>query len=145
MILKVKSESCSIMSNSLWPHGLYDPWNSPGQNTGVGRFSLLQGVFPTQGSNPGLSNCRRILYQLSHKGSPRILEWVAYPRGSSQSRNQTGVSDIAGRFFTNWEMPKVPWKARQRWPRTTRCMGEMDIDSSLDWHMGLTLWDALEA
>ena len=55
------------------------PWNSPGQNTGVGSLSLLQGIFPTQGSNPGLPHCRRILYQLSHQGSPRILAWVAYP------------------------------------------------------------------
>ena len=46
------------------------PWNSPGQNTGVGSLSLLQGIFPTQASNPGLPYCRRILYQLSHKGSP---------------------------------------------------------------------------
>ena len=52
---------------------------------------------------PDLPHCRQILYQLSHKGSPRILEWVAYPfsRGSSQPRNQTGVSCIAGGFFTN--------------------------------------------
>ena len=66
-------------------------------------LSLLQGIFPTQGSNPGLLHCRWVLYQLSHKGTPRILEWVAYPfsRGSSQPRNQTGVSCIAGRFFTN--------------------------------------------
>ena len=67
-------------------HGLYSSWNSPGQNTGVGSLSFLQGIFPTQGLNPGLTHCRQILYQLSHKGSPRILEWVAYPfsRGSSQ-------------------------------------------------------------
>ena len=45
----------------------------------VGSLSLLQGIFPTQGSNPGLLHCRWILYQLSHKGSPRILEWVAHP------------------------------------------------------------------
>ena len=43
------------------------PWNSPGQNTGVGSHSLLQGIFPTQGSNPGLLHCRWILYQLSHR------------------------------------------------------------------------------
>ena len=49
-----KSESCSVVSNSLQPHGLYSPWNSPGQNTGVGSYFLLQGIFPTQGSNPGL-------------------------------------------------------------------------------------------
>ena len=51
------------------------PWNSPGQDAGVGSLSLLQGIFPTQGSNPGLPHCRRIIYQLSYKGRPRILEW----------------------------------------------------------------------
>ena len=98
------SESCSVVSDSLRPHGLHSPWNSPGQNTGMGSLSLLQGIFPTQGSNPGLSHCRRILYQLSHKGSPRILEWVAYPfsSGSSWPRNWTGISCIAGWFFNNW-------------------------------------------
>ena len=67
--VKSESESRSVMSDSLQPHGLYSPWNSPGQNTGVGNLSLVQGIFPTQGSNPGLAHCRRILYQLSHKGS----------------------------------------------------------------------------
>ena len=66
---KSESESHSVVSDSLWPHGLYSPWNSLGQNTGVGSLSLLQGIFPTQGSNPGLPHCRWILYQLSHKGS----------------------------------------------------------------------------
>ena len=91
-----ESASHSVMSDSLRPHGLYSCWNSPGQNTGVGSFSLLQGIFPTQGSNPGLLYCRNILYQLSHKGNPRILEWVAYPfsSGSSQPRNWTEVSCI---------------------------------------------------
>ena len=80
------------------------PWNSPGQNTGVGSYSLLQEIFPTQGSNPGLPHCRWILYQLSHKENPAILEWVAYPfsSGSFQPRNQTGIPCIAGGFFTNW-------------------------------------------
>ena len=73
--MKVKwSESRSVVSDSLWPHGLCSPWNSPGQNTEVGSLSLLQGIFPSQGLNPGLPHCRWILYQLSHKGSPRILE-----------------------------------------------------------------------
>ena len=63
------SESCPVMSNCLSSHVLYSPWNSPGQNTGVGSLCLLQGIFPTQGSNSGLPHCRRILYQLSHKGS----------------------------------------------------------------------------
>ena len=117
-IWKCESESRSVMSDSLQPHGLYDPWNSPGQNTGVGSLSLLQGIFPTQGSNPGLPHCRQILYQLSHKGSPRILEWVAYPfcRGSSWPSNRTGVSCTAGRFFTNWAMREAPhiWSSCER-------------------------------
>ena len=59
------------MSDFLRPHGLHSPWNSPGHNTGVGNLSLLQGIFPNHGSNPGFPHCRRILYQLSHQGSPR--------------------------------------------------------------------------
>ena len=80
-----ESESRSVVSHSLRPHGLHSPCNSPGQNTGVGSCSVLQGTFPTQGSNPGLPHCRRIIYQLSHEESPRILEWAAYPlsRGPS--------------------------------------------------------------
>ena len=98
------SESRSVVSNSLQPHGLYSLWNSPDHNTGVGSLSLLQRIFPTQGSNPDLPLCRQILYQLSHKGGLRILEWVAYPffSGSFQPRNRIGVSCIAGGFFTSW-------------------------------------------
>ena len=98
------SESHSVVSDSLWTHGLYRPWNSPGQNTEVGSCSLLQGILPTQGSSPGLPHCRQILYQLSHKASPRILQWVAYPFTSKSfpPRIQTWVSCIVGGFFTNW-------------------------------------------
>ena len=67
------------MSDSLQPRGLYSPWNSPGQNTGVGRLSLLPGIFPTQGSNPGLPHCRQILYQLSHKGTQEYWSWQPIP------------------------------------------------------------------
>ena len=72
--MKSESESHSVVYNSLGPHGLYSPWNSPGYNTGVSSLSLLQGIFPTQGSNPSLPHYRWILYQLSHKVSSRILE-----------------------------------------------------------------------
>ena len=75
-------ESRSVVSNSLWP------WNFPDQNTGVGSLSLLQRISPTQGSNPGLPHCSQILYQLSHKGTQRILEWVAYPSSSRSSPSQ---------------------------------------------------------
>jgi len=91
-------ESCSVMSDSLWQHGLYGPCNFPG-------------IFPSQGLNPGLPHCRWILYQQNHKGSPRILKWVAYPFSSrsSRPRNQTSVSCIAGRFFTNWAIREAPY------------------------------------
>ena len=128
----MKSESCSIVSNSLLLHGLHSPRNSPGQNTGVGSLSVLQGIFPTQGSNLGLPHCRQMLYCLSHQRSPqiernescsvmldslrphvlyspgilqaRILEWVASPfsRGSSQPRDWTHISYNEGRFFSSW-------------------------------------------
>ena len=103
MMMKGESESRSVVSDSLRFYGLYSPWNSPGQNTGMGSLSLLQGIFPIQGSNPGLPHCRWILYQLGHKGSPRMLEWVAYPfsSGSSPPRNWTRVSHFARGFFTN--------------------------------------------
>ena len=79
--------------------------------TGVGSRSFLQRIFPTQGSNPGLLHCRWILYQLSHRRHPRILEWVAYPfsSGSSRPRNWTRIFCVAGRFFTNWAIREA-WK-----------------------------------
>ena len=98
-----------VMPDSLRPHELSPPGSfvhgdSPGKNTGVGCHGLLQGIFPTEGSNPGLLHCGQILYCLSHQGNPRILEWVAYPfsRGSSWPRNRTNVSCIAGGFLTSW-------------------------------------------
>ena len=68
----------SVVSISLWPHGLQPtrllcPWDSPGKNTGVGSHSLLQGIFQTQGSNPGLLHCRHILHRRSHQGSLRCV------------------------------------------------------------------------
>ena len=86
-----ENESCSVVSDSLQPHELYSPWNSPGQNTSVDSLSLLHGIFPTQELNWSLLHCRRILYQQSHQGIPRILEWAAYPfcSGSSRPRNRT--------------------------------------------------------
>ena len=100
---EAQNENRSVMSNSLRPDGLSSPWNFPGQNTGVGSHSLLQGIFPTHGSNSGLPHCRQILYQLS-QGSPRTLKWIAYPFSSRspKPRNWTGVSCIAGGFFSNW-------------------------------------------
>ena len=94
-----ESCSCSVASDSVTPWN--SPWNSPGPNTGVGSRFLFQEIFPSQVLSPGLPDCRQILYQLSHQGSPRILEWVAYPFSSKSSwpRNWTGVSCLAGGFF----------------------------------------------
>ena len=80
------------------PWTLYSPWNSPGQNTGVGSLSLLQGTFPTQGSNPGLLYCRWILYQLSHKGRPYQIKYLfktyaTVKSGESESVSRSVVSD----------------------------------------------------
>ena len=78
--------------------------DSPGKNTGVGCHALLQGIFPIQGSNPGLPHCRWILYHLSHQRSPRIVEWGVCPfsRRSSWPGYWTRDSCIAGRYFTSW-------------------------------------------
>ena len=77
LIAKKESESHSVVSNSFWPYGplqarLLCPWNSPGKINGVGCHSLLQGIFPTQESNPGLLPCRQILYHLSHQEALRV-------------------------------------------------------------------------
>ena len=95
---------CSPPSSSV--HG-----DSPGKNTGVGCHALLQGIFPSQGSNPGLPHCRQILYRLSYLGSLRILEWVAYPfiRGPSWPRDRMGLSSIARGFFARW----ATWEAHE--------------------------------
>ena len=105
VILKWSEVKVAQSCLTLCAYGLCRPLNFPGQNTGVGSCSLLQGIFPNQESNPGLPDWRRILYQLSHKGSLRVLEWVAacpFSSGSSWLRNWTRVSCIADRFFTSW-------------------------------------------
>ena len=71
--VKWKSLSCVQLIVSLWPHGLYSWWNSPGQNTGVGSCSLLQGIFPTLGSNLGLPHCRWNSLAAEPQGKPKSL------------------------------------------------------------------------
>ena len=82
----------SLLSYQGSPKCRLHPWNSPGQNTEVGSLSLLQGIFPTQGLNPGLPHCRRILYQLSHQGpkntgvgSLSLLQQIFLTQESNQS------------------------------------------------------------
>ena len=127
----MKSESCSVISDSLRPCGLYSPWNSLGQNTGVGSLSLLQGTFPTQGansghpkntgvgslsllqgifptqeSNPGLLHCRWILDQLSYQGSPELNCWIKM-QSSSQLRvnNPINTAKLEGTSSAYDNMP----------------------------------------
>ena len=85
----IYSESHLVVSDSLWPHGLYSSLNSPGQNTGVGSLSLLQGIFPTHGLNPGLLHCMWILYQLSHREAQEY--WSGYPIPSLADLPNPGI------------------------------------------------------
>ena len=93
-VLCLVTQSCPTLYDprDCSPPGSSFHGDSPGKNTGVDYRALLQGTFPTQGLNPGLPQCRQILYWLSHLRNPRILEWVACPfsRGSSRPRNQAG-------------------------------------------------------
>ena len=116
-----------VVSDSLWL-----PWTVACQAplsmgilrariNGEGCHALLQGIFPTQGSNPGLPHYRQILYCLRHQGNPRKLEWVAYPfsRGSSRPRNQTGTSSTAGGFSPSWSTREVPLLVKEIQIQTT--------------------------
>ena len=85
VIYSCGSESRSVMSDSLRPHGLYSPWSSPGQNTGVGSLSLLQGIFLTQELNLALLHCRQILYPLSYQGRPLFSFNIYYLFGFPES------------------------------------------------------------
>ena len=113
------SESRSVMSSGLQPYGQYSPWDSPGQNTRVHSLSLLQGIFPFQGLNPGLPHGKQILaiWKGAESDSRSVVSNFETPilqgqntgvgslsllQGSSQPRDQTQVSHIPGRFFTSW-------------------------------------------
>ena len=94
------SESHSVVSDSLRPRGLCSTWNSPGQNSGVGSLYLLQGIFPTKGLNPGLPNCRRILYQLNHKGTRDLhKEGAQYTSDRILERIHRWMDDGGGRVL----------------------------------------------
>ena len=101
-----ESESRSVMSNSLHPLVLYSLWNSPGQNTGVGSHSLLQGIFATQESQWDLLPCRQILYQLSYQGMsiPRVIH-----QGMNLCNCFTTVSQVALFRLFNLSVPRFPY------------------------------------
>ena len=98
-----KKESCSVVCDSLWPHGLYSPWNSPGQNTGVVAFPFSRGSSHHR-DRTWVSCIAGFFVSWATVRNPRVLEWVAYPFSSRSfwPRNWTGVSCVAGGFFTNW-------------------------------------------
>ena len=115
---KSESESRSVVSESLWPHGRYSPWNSPGQNTGVGSCFLFHGIFPTQGLNSGLLHCRQILYQLSHQESQsfdwfdllvfdNFQEWFWTPKNHIANAQQILVGDPP-LSTPCWDLSKQP-------------------------------------
>ena len=104
--LLVKYKKAKVTSDSLQPHGLCGPWNSPGQITGVGSLSLLQGILPTQGSNPGLPHCKQMLYQLSHKGSQRMHRSV---KAVVPNLNGTRCEFLRNNFSMDWVVLRVLW------------------------------------
>ena len=104
--LKVKVLVTQWCLNSLQPHELSCSWNSPGKNTGVCSHSLLQGIFPTQGSNPGLLYCRQTLYGLSYVGSPmNDLNLIT-------SKHQTNVKQEA---FYKWTRKRGRQEGKKDW------------------------------
>ena len=111
---------CNFVDSSL--PGSFVHADSPGKNTGVGCHALLQGIFPTQGLNPGLPRFRQILYHLSQQGGPWILEWVASRVSSC----------IAGAFFTSWATQEALWAT---WEALYTTLPLFFIHSSADGHL----------
>ena len=107
VLVKVKVAQSFL---TLWTHGLYSPSNSPGQNTGVSSFSLLQGIFPTRGSNPGLL---QILYQLSNKGSPLSSYPHHYSNGEKNIKHIDSVVGIGNISSVQFSLSVVSDSATQ--------------------------------
>ena len=124
------------MSNSLRSHGLCSPWNSPGQNAVVDSCSCLQGIFPTQGSNPGVPHWRWILYQLSHEGSlvedrPLSNDWYPYKKWGRRAQTQAQENVM-------W-----PWKQKYK-PRNTSSPCRILCDLLQCYNKYTTIWNPHE-
>ena len=110
-------KSSSVVSDSV-THGLYSLWNSLGQNTGVGSLSFLQGIFPTQGSNPGLLHCRQNLLPAEPQRKPKNtgVGSLSLPQQMFLTQVSTRVACIWGGFFTNWAIREAhsekKWKSK---------------------------------
>ena len=123
MCILKESESHSVVSDSLQPHGLSNPWNSPGQNTGVGNLSLLQRIFPTQESNWGLLQCRQILYQLSYhtykQSSLNLAQSLNELKGFTLTLSRKGKIN-PDRKMKNHPQLLISYKQRLAFGQTTR-------------------------
>ena len=112
------------------------PWNSSGQNIGLATFPFSRGSSQPRDWTQASHTAGGFFYQLSHKGSPRILEWVAYPfcRGYSQARNWTGASCIAGRFFTRWAIREVHRRKRSHYMASPEALSSVNPWCESDIH-----------
>ena len=129
--------SRSVVSNSLWPHRLYIPWDSPGQNTEVGSLSLLQEICPTQGWNLGLLHCRWILCQLSHEGSPRIplLQQIFPTQESNQGLLHSKPTNTL-KIFSSFG--KKNFSTFYVWRCSCFHSDEKDISGILNWTISMS-------
>ena len=115
---------CVVMSDSLWPHGLQParllrPWDSPGKNSRVGCHFLLQWIFPTQGLSPDLLHCRKILYCLSHQGSPTFNICVFKAEVSLVCRTWLGLVFLFVFFSVSSSMCLICCPANKKWNQAT--------------------------
>ena len=111
---------------TLWTHRPYSLWNSPGQNTGAGSLFLPQGIFPTQGSNPGLRHVRQILYQVNHKGSPQLkINKFNYKRKFLCRIHTWNIVNVQHLLLLNWVQ-----KMRHNWiqwvAKTSQAMADVE-------------------
>jgi len=109
------SESRWVLSDSFRPHGLYSPWNSPGQNTGVGNHSLLQGIF-----KPRYPSLQADSFPAEPPGKPKNtgVGSLSFSSRYCRPRNQTGVSCIVGGFFISWTTKEAPTEYRKKLAKT---------------------------
>ena len=140
------SQSRSVVSNSVTPWIIYSPWNSPGQNTGVGSLSLFQGIFPTQGSNPGQGRLPKNWYLLSVvlEKNPQCpldsKEIKPFNLKENQPWILTGRTDASGRsniLVICCEQPNY-WKSPWCWERLRA--GEEGIRGWVSWLVSLMQW-----
>ena len=150
---ETESESCWVLSDSLRPHGLYSPWNSLGQNTAAGSFSLLQGIFPTQGLNPGLPHHRRILYHLSHREAQLLKNLPAMqetPVGFLGALGSSAREGIGYPLQYSWASPVAQMVKNQPAMREDlRSIPDLGLPTPVFWpgefHLLYTPWGCKES